>query len=371
MRLKSFFADTIEEAIQRAHREMGPEAMLVNSKTAAPEARHLGAFEVVCAADKQSRSDETRFPFSQGEQQPAAAPVDKLSHEVSELKQQMERLALALARSGAGMAGIGSDPELSKIFATLSQAELDADMAYDVVAQVGTPATMGALRAVLGRLVRTDHELGGGASRPRTVALIGPPGSGKTTTLVKLAVRYGITGRRPAQILSLDTYRIGAAEELRSYASILGIGFQIIETTGALGQALEEHRQKDLVLIDTPGLAGNERDCFADLAGFLSSCPDIDTHLVLPASMRTSDLKRAAEQYDVLEPSKLLFTRLDETETFGPILSQSVRMGKPVSFLSRGQRIPEDLEAATAELLLDLVLKRQPTGQAKYGTVAA
>ncbi len=101
--------------------------------------------------------------------------MDKLSHEVSELKQQMERLALALARSGAGMAGIASDPELSKIFATLTQAELDADMAYDVAAQVGTPATTEALRAVLGRLIRTDHELGGVAARPRTVALIGPP----------------------------------------------------------------------------------------------------------------------------------------------------------------------------------------------------
>jgi flagellar biosynthesis protein FlhF len=142
--------------------------------------------------------------------------VDKLSQEVSELRQQMERLASALTRSGAGMAGIAADAELSKIFATLSQAELDADLAYDVVAQVGAPVTAEALRAVLGRLVRTDSEVGRPGSSPRTVALVGPPGSGKTTTLVKLAVQYGITSRRPAQILSLDTYRIGAAEELRS-----------------------------------------------------------------------------------------------------------------------------------------------------------
>ena len=371
MRLKSFFADTIEEAIQRAHRDMGPEAMLVNSKIAAPESRHLGAYEVVCAVDNESRSGASPFTSSRLEQPPVAAPVDKLSQEVSELKHQMERLALGLARSGPGMAGIASDPELSKIFATLTQAELDADLAYDVVAQVGAPASTEALRSVLGRLVRIDNQLGRPGSSPPTVALVGPPGSGKTTTLVKIAARYGITSRRPAQILTLDTYRIGAAEELRSYASILGIGFQVIETTAALAQALEEHRQKDLVLIDTPGLARNELDCFADLAGFLSTCSGIDTHLVLPASMRTSDLKRAAEQFDVLKPSKLLFTRLDETETFGPLLNQSIRMGKPVSFLSRGQRIPEDLEPAIEEVILDLVLNQRPVGQAKFGTVAA
>ena len=110
---------------------------------------------------------------------------------------------------------------------------------------------------------------------------------------------------------------------------------------------------------------------FEEVAHFLSGYPGMDTHLILPASMRTSDLKRAAERYEVFGPSKLLFTRLDETETFGPILSQSVRMGIPVSYLSRGQRIPEDLEAATRDLILDMVLKAKPVGQSRFGTAAA
>ncbi len=370
MRLKSFFADTIEEAIQRAHREMGPEAMLVNSKAAPPEARHLGAYEVVCAADKESRPPAV--PSSgRVEQVSGPAPVDKLSQEVTELRQQMERLAGALARSGAGMAGVASDPELAKVFATLSEAELEADLAYDIVSRISSPVSAEGVKAILGRLVHTAPEIGCVGSSPRTVALIGPPGAGKTTTLVKLAVRYGLTARRPAQVLSLDTYRIGAAEELRSYASILGVGYQVLETATALAQALEEHRQKDLILIDTPGLARNEIDNFSDLARFFSASPGIDTHLVLPASMRSSDLKRTAQQYESFQPNKLLFTRLDETETFGPILNQSIHMGKPVSFLSRGQRIPEDLEPATDDLILDLVLKTSAMGQPRFGSVAA
>ena len=108
-----------------------------------------------------------------------------------------------------------------------------------------------------------------------------------------------------------------------------------------------------------------------DLAKFLAERrADVDTHLVLPASMRAADLRRAAEQYAVFEPRKLLFTRMDETETCGPILSLSARMGKPVSFLSRGQRIPEDLEPASTDTLLDLVLG-QPSASLKYEVVAA
>lgn len=371
MRLKSFFADTIEEAIQIAHREMGPEAMLVNSKRTGPEARHLGGYEVVCAVETGIPAPPPSSQFAGANPSFSVLPTDKLSREVSEIRQQMERLAMALTRSGSGLAGIAADAELSKVFAILAEAEIDADLAYEIVAQIRSSEVSQSLRTVLSRLISTAPALGTSGSLPRVVALVGPPGSGKTTTLVKLAARYGVTSRKPAQILSVDTYRIGAAEQLSSYASILGVGFQLLETTAALAQALDEHSQKELILIDTPGLAATELDGFLDLARFLSSYPRMDTHLVLPASMRTSDLKRTAQQYQFFEPAKLLFTRLDETDTFGPIVNQTVRMKKPISFLSQGQRIPEDLEPASQELIVDLVLKSRLDGRPKFGTVAA
>jgi len=372
MKLKSYFADTVEEAISLARREMGVDAMLVNSKRSGAEAKHLGAYEVVCATDTEILPMIAPSNTASNQARSAVAPpMDRLSEDVSELRQQMERLAQSLARSGAGMAGIASDPDLSKIFATLTDAELDADLAYEAISRITSPVTDGALRAELNRLVSVDAELGCSGTPARIVALVGPPGAGKTSTLVKLAAQCGIAARKPTHILTVDTYRIAAADEVQSYAAILGIGCQVLDTTAALALALEEHRQKDLILIDTPGLSQSEMDGFADLPSFLATYPGIDTHLVLPASMRTSDLKRAARQYGIFQPRKLLFTRLDETETFGPIVSQSFRMGKPVSFLSRGQRIPEDLEAATPELLLNLVLKRHTDRQSRFGAAAA
>jgi flagellar biosynthesis protein FlhF len=400
MRLKSFFANTIEEAIRLARQELGPEAMLVNSKRTGVEAQHLGFYEVVVVAESQESgpTDAAYGPkngkagrpehTSEGVQEAGqeyrrdytkdgarAFPplrVDKLSQDVSELKQRMEKLALTLARSGHGMAGVAFDPELSRVFTALTDAELDTELAYDVVAKLTSPIPEGVLRAELGKLVTVDHRLGSPGVPERIVALVGPPGGGKTSALVKLAVQYGLAARKRVQVLTTDTYRIAAAEELRSYAAILGIGCQVLETPGELVHALEEYRQKDLILIDTPGLCRSEMEACDDLAKVLATHhPGIDTHLVLPASMRASDLRRVTEQYSVFQPRKLLFTRLDETETFGPILSRSVRMGLPVSFFSRGQRIPEDLEPATEDLMLNLILGPCEQGESKFDMVAA
>ncbi len=383
MRLKSFFANTIEEAIRLARHELGPDAMLVNSKRTGVEARHLGFYEVVvCGEDREAGPKDPQGPAASqaapspdsrraGSRSAAAPPVDKLSQDVSELKQRMEKLALTLARSGRGLASVAFDPELSRAFTTLTDAELDTELAYDVVGKLAPPIPEGALRAEIAKLVSVDSELGSPGAPARVVALVGPPGSGKTSALVKLAVQYGLSAHKRVQVLTADTYRIAAAEELRSYAAILGIGCQVLETAGALTQALDEFRQKDLILVDTPGLCRYEMEAAEDLAKVLAAHPGVDTHLVLPASMRAADLGRVSEQYSIFHPRKLMFTRLDETETFGPILSRSIRMGIPVSFFSRGQRIPEDLEPASVDLVLNLILGSPAAAEPKFDVVAA
>lgn len=384
MKLKSYFAATVEAAMNTARLELGSDAMLVSTKRTSGEARHLGEYEVVFAS---AVSNEARGAGTPGQALDARAigakvpPMDKLSEEVAGLKHEMERLATALGRSSAGVAKIVRKPELAEAFSTLVDAELDAAVAQDVVWRISSKIDTGGdpggstcahlIASELKQLFRTDSRIPAPSGR-NAIALVGPPGAGKTTMLVKLAVQYGLGTRRPSQILSLDTHRVAATEPLRSYASITGMGFRELETPRSLTQALEEHRSKDLIFIDTPGVACGELDDLADIAGVLSTHPRVETHLVLSASMKASDMKRMAQHYEIFAPSKLIFTHLDETETYGPLVNLSIRTGKPISFLSRGQQIPEDLEAAGRDALVRLVLKELSwSGEELSSTAAA
>jgi len=171
------------------------------------------------------------------------------------------------------------------------------------------------------------------------------------------------------QFLSLDTMRVGASEQLRCYAGLLGTGFQVVETIRTLGQALEEHRHKDLILIDTPGLAPGDMTQCDGMAGFLARRNDIQKHLVLPASMRSTDMARISAAYDCFRPSRLIFTRMDETETFGPVLCEAASTNRPISFFGTGQRVPEDVEPASKAMLVNRLLP--PAGLAGAARTAA
>ncbi len=373
MKIKSYYSRTVEDAIAAARQEMGPEAMLVNSRKAPPEVRHLGEYEVVFAnvTDPGAAAETPPESFSV----PVSPLSDRLSVEVAELKKELEGMRRAITRTAYAPAQwIGVSPDISDAYAVLTAAEVSAELAREIVQAAGdrleghrlppgrtarkTDAStfLRALREEASSRFTADATLGRTPTQPRIVALAGPPGSGKTTTLVKLAVNYGLAARRPVLLLSMDTHRVAAADQLRSYAAILGVGFQLLETVSSLAQAIEENRGKELIFIDTPGLAYGDMEDSESLAHFLATRVDIDTHLVLPASMKAADLSRMVDAFEILRPQHLLFTKLDETGSYGPILSEAARSGKPLSFFTTGQRIPEDLEAANPERVLDLVL---------------
>src|ERR1035437_7582724 len=379
MKIKSYYSRTVEDAMAAARQEMGPDAMLVNSRKAPLEVRHLGEYEVVFAnvgAAVAPAEASLNLPGERAEPftVPQAPPNNPLSTEGAELKKELEGMRHAITRTAYAPAQwIGVSQDLSDAYAMLTAAELSAELAREIVQAAGdrlngqrlppgrpTPRTdpsafQRALTEEISSRFTTEGTLGRSPETPRIVALVGPPGSGKTTTLVKLAVNYGLAARRPVLLLSIDTHRVAAADQLRSYAAILGVGFQLLETVSSLAQAIEENRGKELIFIDTPGLAYGDLEDSESLANFLATRGDIDTNLVLPPSSKAADLSRMVDAFEILRPQHLLFTKLDETGSYGPIFSEAARSGKPLSFFTAGQRIPEDLEVASPERVLDLV----------------
>jgi flagellar biosynthesis protein FlhF len=361
MKIKSYFANSVEGAISLARNEFGPEAMLMNSRKSLPDSRHLGEYEVVFACP--AATDAAAVPSETHDTASTASPADLLQKEIADLRRQLERMAAGVTRAKSFNAtNVLTDPLFANLFSGLLAAEVDAGVANTVLTGLRSRGTFRSedeivkkLRQEVENLCGVDSTLGRGESN-RVVALVGPPGSGKTTALVKLAMRSGLPARKPTQFLTIDTERIAAADQLHTFAEILGAGFRAVESTHALSQAIEEHRNKHLTLIDTPGLGTRDVELAEQLAAFFSRREDIDVHLVLPCNLKSADLSATVDRFSDFYPHKLLFTKLDETRTFGTMLNESVRTGKPVSFLSTGQRIPEDFESGTKERIAGLVL---------------
>jgi flagellar biosynthesis protein FlhF len=374
MRMKSFFAPTVHDAMEMARVEMGPDALLVNSRKAPPEAQGMGEYEVVFAM-LPGRADETSESAVEAPKQVTPpATEDAVLRELTRLRKHIEEMGSSLSAQAYSWAVPA--PEFAEVLSRLTDAGFSVDVAKKVVKQAharldGDPASWSrrktfdresveqAVRAELERVLSTDAGFDSTSKQSRVVALVGAPGSGKTATLVKLAVRYGISASRPVHLISADTSRVGAADQLRTYAAIIGATFDSADTTRTLQQAIEANREKGLILIDSPGYSAADMEEAAELAGFLAQHPMIEVQLVAPASMRAADLSTVIDRFEIFAPSKLIFTRLDETAAWGGAIGESVRTGKPISFLGTGQQIPEDLEPATVERLLERVLEQR------------
>jgi flagellar biosynthesis protein FlhF len=153
-------------------------------------------------------------------------------------------------------------------------------------------------------------------------------------------------------IVSTDSYRAGATEQLRVYAAAIGVPFQIADSPLALSQILDEHGNKQLILIDTPGAAPSDMDMNADLARFLSHHPEVETHLVLPATASAATLAGTVRRFACFKPEKAILTKFDEADTYGAALGQVILSSLPISFLTTGQQVPDDLVAADKDRLL-------------------
>ena len=193
-------------------------------------------------------------------------------------------------------------------------------------------------------------------SETRVLALIGPTGVGKTTTIAKIAARALLESRLKVSLVTVDTYRIGASEHIGRYGEIMGVPTHVARDAAALREAVARSADADLVLVDTAGRS--DPTAMAAQIDLLRTIADLELHLVLPAAAGGRELRAMARRYEACGANRLIFTKLDEADGPGSVLSASAVLGRPVSCITDGQRVPEDVHAASSPRLVDLVIGR-------------
>jgi len=189
---------------------------------------------------------------------------------------------------------------------------------------------------------------------PTIIALVGPTGVGKTTTAAKIAAWYSIHEGLKVALLSMDCYRIGATDQLRTYAKIMRLPCEIALRKRDLLAALPRHRDKDLIIVDTAGKSPYDPGHIKELEDWFSAIPGIKAHLVLSATYKKEDLQHVLKIYDSLKISGLALTKLDETRAYATLCQQLAGSPLPISCLCTGQRVPEDFLLASKEFLQTL-----------------
>ncbi|MHC4769755.1 MAG: flagellar biosynthesis protein FlhF, partial [Planctomycetota bacterium] len=180
--------------------------------------------------------------------------------------------------------------------------------------------------------------------RPLTIALIGPTGVGKTTTLAKLAASFKLRQHRRVGLVTCDTYRIAAVDQLRTYANIIGLPLEIALTPAEMRQAVHALRDCDVVLIDTAGRGPNDRGRLDELHTCLAAVDPHEVHLVLSSTSSQRVLMREAEAFALLGADRVVLTKLDEAVSFGVLINVMQAVGKKLSFVTTGQEVPDHLE---------------------------
>lgn len=285
--------------------------------------------------------------------------------ELRSLRQLVGRL-MHTQQAGPVSASALGEP-LAEAYVKMVEAEVDRDLADDVVSRVryslgreelsdASLVRSAALTALAEAIPVATPGRGRTGDGPLTIALVGPTGVGKTTTIAKLAAAYKLRRGQRVGLITTDTFRIAAVEQLRTYASIISVPLRVVMSPAEMASACRAMADCDVVLIDTAGRSPRDGQKVEELSAYLEAARPDETHLVLSATAGLAALRSAASGFSMAGPDRVLFTKLDEAESVGTVVSMVHSLGLPLSFVTTGQEVPDHIEPGRADRLARLVL---------------
>ncbi len=323
MRMQKYVGDDYREVLSKVRAEMGPDAIILSTRHFRTGFMKYFGFgkkqvEVVVALDNDgTRDNEQKI----NEREP---------RDISSLKDAVERAISANENLGKGKKHEGNGWE--------SASKEDISPEHIPIARP--------IEFAEGRCCRV-------------LAFIGPTGVGKTTTIAKLAARFSLDQNKKVALLTLDTYRVAAVDQLRAYADMLNVPLMICNDNVQVKEALAKFQDRDIVLIDTAGRSQNDIVQLNQLKELLQSVSNIGSYLVLSATTKEKDLFDIVQKYSFTKVQKLIITKLDETSSYQEVLKLSMKTGIPLAYFTMGQNVPDDIEEVTFKCVVDIIEKEK------------
>jgi flagellar biosynthesis protein FlhF len=380
MSAKVFKAKSIQEAIGKIKAEMGAEAMILSTRRLPRGVRNpygTDMFEVTAAPpgtggeQRITRAVEDRhdgvdkwLSRDTGEKETTGVPNPEMEGLRSELVTIKDMLFL-FNQTGGMPDVLQLHPECLNLYTRLVRAGISERRVGQLVKKAGGFSGGAKISAeqIAKNIIReiftvvqicdlfVTH-----SDTQQVAAFIGPTGVGKTTTIAKLSAELSLKLKKRVGIISIDSYRIGAIEQLRTYADIMGLPCLPAFSADDFQHALARMENRDIILVDTAGQSPLDMERMRELGRLMAGRTDINNHLVLSATMKREDMLEAAKNFSTLSPRSYVFTKVDETRTRGSLIDQVMELPLPVSYITNGQRVPEDIMGATQKRILQLVI---------------
>jgi len=360
MRIRSFKGSSLERIYGVIHDELGPDAVIINSRrrsrTGIPGFSGKDAYEVIAVVDDDAESrhiaEILASAGADARNSDASAQIVGLSRICEAMREEMRAIAGKIPATlpppvKDELPSFASDwyqPFLNKL----------AENRHDFLAISDRTAQRAALRPLIPveeNFVPPARDAG-----PAVLALIGPTGSGKTTTLAKLAARWSLSAGMKVGIITTDTYRVAAVDQIREYASLLGIELKVAFSPAEASRALRSFAAKDVVLVDTVGRSHRDKTGIAALRGLMYELGDLTSFLVVPATWDSGTVREMVGNFAMPSAMRLVISKIDESRRFGMLTHVFGEKRHQVVFLTNGQRVPQDIVSAKAENIAELLV---------------
>ncbi len=368
MNIKTYRAKSMQQALNLVRRDLGPDAAVLHTRQLNESllGRLLWGRQVEVSASA-NVNVPSRMPPVDSPMAPPVVPAhleanyqtqyrDDFRHQVAGQLDELQSLVEKLCERGARSPQHELPEALFHVFTDMIESEVEENIARELLEQVRTSTTSQELvdgllvKARVAQLLEDEIKTAGPIATPtgerRLVALVGPTGVGKTTTIAKLAANYRLREKKRVGLITVDTYRVAAVEQLRTYADIIDLPMEVVATPREMREATARMSQLDLVLMDTAGRSPRDEVKIQELKSMLAEAEPDEVHLVLSSTGGAKNLAATAEQFADVGTTALLLTKLDEATGLGHLISLVRNCKLPISYLTDGQNVPDDIQIA-------------------------